>query len=49
MSRSFLYVDDWKRAVANVLDAPDSTYNIGSPLEHTIEELWETIAEMTRW
>jgi dTDP-glucose 4,6-dehydratase len=47
MSRSFLYVDDWAEAVANVLGAPNGTYNIGSRSQVPIEDLWRMVATRT--
>lgn len=41
--RSFLYIDDWVRAVANVLDVPDDTFNIASTRSVTMAELWSMI------
>lgn len=37
--RSFLYIDDWVRAVANVLDVPDDTFNIASTRSVNMSEL----------
>lgn len=37
--RSFLYIDDWVKAVANVLDVPDDTFNIASTRSVTMKDL----------
>src|SRR6267142_2897119 len=42
--RSLLYIDDWVRAVTNVLDVPDDTFNIASTRSVTMKELFSIIA-----
>jgi dTDP-glucose 4,6-dehydratase len=37
--RSFLYIDDWVQAVANVLDVTDDTFNIASTRSVTMKAL----------
>lgn len=47
-SRSFLYVDDWAHAVANVCDTPTlagEAFNIASPTVVTIDHLWALVAQ----
>jgi len=44
--RSFLYIDDWVRAVANVLDVPDNTFNIASTRSVTMNKLMHMVGNV---
>ncbi len=49
-SRSFLYVDDWSHAVANVCDTPTTSgeaFNIGSPVDYSLDVVWGMVKDAT--
>jgi len=49
--RSFLYIDDWVQAVANVVDRPTASgdaYNIASTYKVTMGVLWELVEAEVR-
>src|SRR5882724_9550249 len=43
--RSFLYIDDWVSAVANVLDVPDDIFNIASTRSVNMKELFYIVMD----